>query len=134
MTSLSDGLGPQKHPNSGRTRVESGPAGPHRPTTRRGSAIAQPSVPRAQAGDVDVLIRAEMGPWVSHGRAAPGALRACVILSDSTPANAVNFSARASAEYVCVATYGARSAKRIEQLRGSERKDVRAGDEPALVC
>src|SRR5437660_1586663 len=51
MTSLSAGLGPQKHPNSGRTRVESGPAGPHRPTTRRGSAIAQPSVPRAQAGD-----------------------------------------------------------------------------------
>src|SRR5947209_20025495 len=41
MTSLSDGLGPQKHPNSGRTRVESGPAGPHRPTTRRGSAIGQ---------------------------------------------------------------------------------------------
>jgi len=39
MTSLSDGLGPQKHPNSGRTRVESGPAGTHRPTTRRGSAI-----------------------------------------------------------------------------------------------
>src|SRR5437867_3988457 len=51
MTSLSDGLGPQKDPNSGRTRVQSGPAGPHRPTTRRGSAIAQPSVPRAQAGD-----------------------------------------------------------------------------------
>src|SRR2546422_7344325 len=51
MTSLSDGLGPQKDPNSGRTRVESGPAGTHRPTTRRGSAIAQPSVPRAQAGD-----------------------------------------------------------------------------------
>src|SRR5437899_1085447 len=47
----------------------------------------------------------DRGPWVSHGRAAPGALRACVILSDSTPANAVNFSARASAEYVCVATY-----------------------------
>src|SRR5216117_4176892 len=45
MTSLSDGLGPQKDPNSGRTRVESGPAGTHRPTTRRGSAIAQPSVP-----------------------------------------------------------------------------------------
>src|SRR5437870_4342428 len=39
MTSLSDGLGPQKDPNSGRTRVESGPAGTHRPTTRRGSAI-----------------------------------------------------------------------------------------------
>src|SRR2546421_290049 len=38
MTSLSDGLGPQKDPNSGRTRVESGPAGTHRPTTRRGSA------------------------------------------------------------------------------------------------
>ncbi len=32
MTSLSDGLGPQKDPNSGRTRVESGPAGTHRPT------------------------------------------------------------------------------------------------------
>ena len=47
MTSLSDGLGPQKDPNSGRTRVESGPAGTHRPTTRRGSGIAQPSVPRA---------------------------------------------------------------------------------------
>ena len=31
------------------SRVESGPAGTHRPTTRRGSAIAQPSVPRAQA-------------------------------------------------------------------------------------
>src|SRR5205809_646722 len=46
MTSLSDGLGPQKDPNSGRTRVESGPAGTHRPTTRRGSGIAQPSVPR----------------------------------------------------------------------------------------
>src|SRR5438445_4741368 len=41
MTSLSDGLGPQKEPNSGRTRVESGPAGTHRPTTRRGSAIGQ---------------------------------------------------------------------------------------------
>src|SRR6058998_3215028 len=51
MTSLSDGLGPQKDPNSGRTRVQSGPAGTHRPTTRRGSGIAQPSVPRAQAGD-----------------------------------------------------------------------------------
>src|SRR5438445_3843743 len=51
MTSRSDGLGPQKDPNSGRTRAESGPAGTHRPTTRRGSAIAQPSVPRAQAGD-----------------------------------------------------------------------------------
>ena len=38
---LSDGLGPQKDPNSGRTRVQSGPAGPHRPTTRRGSAIVQ---------------------------------------------------------------------------------------------
>src|SRR6266516_3475919 len=48
MTSLSDGLGPQKDPNSGRTRVESGPAGTHRPTTRRGSGIAQPSVPRAR--------------------------------------------------------------------------------------
>ncbi len=41
MTSLSDGLGPQKDPNSGRTRVQSGPAGTHRPTTRRGSAIVQ---------------------------------------------------------------------------------------------
>src|SRR6266446_281902 len=49
MTSRSDGLGPQKDPNSGRTRVESGPAGTHRPTTRRGSGIAQPSVPRARA-------------------------------------------------------------------------------------
>src|SRR5947207_782607 len=39
MTSLSDGLGPQKDPNSGRTRVESGPAGTHRPTTRRGSPL-----------------------------------------------------------------------------------------------
>jgi len=28
--------------NSGRTRVESGPAGTHRPTTRRGSAIGAP--------------------------------------------------------------------------------------------
>ena len=36
-----NGLGPQKDPNSGRTRVESGPAGTHRPTTRRGSAIVQ---------------------------------------------------------------------------------------------
>ena len=56
MTSLSDGLGPQKDPNSGRTRVESGPAGTHRPTTRRGSAIVGPAGPgrrrRAQAGDV----------------------------------------------------------------------------------
>src|SRR5439155_4176011 len=42
MTSRSDGLGPQKDPNSGRTRVQSGPAGTHRPTTRRGSAIAPP--------------------------------------------------------------------------------------------
>src|SRR5256885_9064932 len=48
LTSRSDGLGPQKDPNSGRTRVESGPAGTHRPTTRRGSGIAQPSVPRAR--------------------------------------------------------------------------------------
>src|SRR2546425_3942889 len=40
MTSLSDGLGPQKPPNSGRTRVESGPAGTHRPTTRRGGQRA----------------------------------------------------------------------------------------------
>src|SRR2546427_155619 len=51
MTSLSDGLGPQKDPNSGRTRVESGPAGPHRPTTRRGSGIAQPSAIAIDAGE-----------------------------------------------------------------------------------
>src|SRR2546427_13086874 len=58
MTSLSDGLGPQKDPNSGRTRVESGPAGTHRPTTRRGSGIptrrrrSRPvGQPAPQAGD-----------------------------------------------------------------------------------
>ena len=48
MTSLSDGLGPQKDPNSGRTRVESGPAGTHRPTTRRGSAIGASGGPRPE--------------------------------------------------------------------------------------
>src|SRR5207249_2538271 len=48
MTSLSDGLGPQKDPNSGRTRVESGPAGTHRPTTRRGSAIGASRGPRPE--------------------------------------------------------------------------------------
>ena len=36
--------------------------------------------------------------------------RSCVILSDSTSAKGVNFSARASAEYVCVA--GDHAAKR----------------------
>src|SRR5712691_10912248 len=60
MTSLSDGLGPQKDPNSGRTRVESGPAGTHRPTTRRGSAIG-PAGPVAQSahrieGEADPLL------------------------------------------------------------------------------
>src|SRR6266446_6052004 len=60
MTSLSDGLGPQKDPNSGRTRVESGPAGTHRPTTRRGSGIAQPSVPRARCPEC--LARRGCGP------------------------------------------------------------------------
>src|SRR5207244_2024803 len=60
MTSPSDGLGPQKDPNSGRTRVESGPAGTHRPTTRRGSAIAQPSVPRARCPEC--LARRGCGP------------------------------------------------------------------------
>src|SRR5205809_801234 len=48
MTSLSDGLGPQKDPNSGRTRVESGPAGTHRPTTRRRSAIGASRGPRPE--------------------------------------------------------------------------------------
>ena len=60
MTSLSDGLGPQKDPNSGRTRVQSGPAGTHRPTTRRGSGIAQPSVPRARCPEC--LARRGCGP------------------------------------------------------------------------
>src|SRR5437667_949668 len=60
MTSLSDGLGPQKDPNSGRTRVESGPAGTHRPTTRRGSGIAHPSVPRARCPEC--LARRGCGP------------------------------------------------------------------------
>src|SRR5438876_202465 len=60
MTSRSDGLGPQKDPNSGRTRVESGPAGTHRPTTRRGSGIAQPSVPRARCPEC--LARRGCGP------------------------------------------------------------------------
>src|SRR5206468_4276405 len=74
MTSLSDGLGPQKDPNSGRTRVESGPAGTHRPTTRRGSAIGAsrgvPRARRAQAGDVDV------GPSPSTpGTSTPGRRR-----------------------------------------------------------
>src|SRR2546427_12066243 len=45
MTSLSDGLGPQNDPNSGRTRVESGPAGTHRPTTRREIGRAHVSTP-----------------------------------------------------------------------------------------
>src|SRR5207245_9408200 len=35
MTSLSDGLGPQKDPNSARTRVQSGRAGTHSPTPGR---------------------------------------------------------------------------------------------------
>ena len=48
MTSLSDGLGPQKDPNSGRTRVESGPAGTHGPTTRRRSAIGASRGPRPE--------------------------------------------------------------------------------------
>ena len=83
MTSLSDGLGPQKDPNSGRTRVESGPAGTHRPTTRRGSGIAQPSVPRAQAaarGSAYVVSlprvpgapRVRAGPSHRHARRAAG--------------------------------------------------------------
>src|SRR2546430_7602699 len=64
MTSLSDGLGPQKDPNSGRTRVESGPAGTHRPTTRRGSGGA----PRVRAGPSHRHARraaGDRGPWVS---------------------------------------------------------------------
>src|SRR5213596_2818140 len=77
MTSLSDGLGPQKDPNSGRTRVESGPAGTHRPTTRRGSGIAQPpagslprvpGAPRVRAGPSHRHARraaGDRGPWVS---------------------------------------------------------------------
>src|SRR3989475_708654 len=84
MTSLSDGLGPQNDPNSGRTRVESGPAGTHRPTTRRGSGIAQPSVPRARCPEClarrgcgparaivtpdappAIAARGDRGPWVS---------------------------------------------------------------------
>src|SRR5437879_9384928 len=83
MTSLSDGPGPQKDPNSGRTRVESGPAGTHRPTTRRGSGIAQPSVPRAQAaarGSAYVVSlprvpgapRVRAGPSHRHARRAAG--------------------------------------------------------------
>src|SRR5207249_1123651 len=74
---LSDGLGPQKDPNSGRTRVESGPAGTHRPTTRRGSGIAQPpagslprvpGAPRVRAGPSHRHARraaGDRGPWVS---------------------------------------------------------------------
>ena len=42
MTSRSDGLGPQKDPNSGRTRVESGPAGTHRPSHRAPAQRADP--------------------------------------------------------------------------------------------
>src|SRR5216117_1876832 len=40
--------------------VESGPAGTHRPTTRRGSGIAQPSVPRARCPEC--LARRGCGP------------------------------------------------------------------------
>ena len=47
MTSRSDGLGPQKDPNSGRARVESGPAGTHRHQER----LSHRSFPRAEAGD-----------------------------------------------------------------------------------
>src|SRR5216110_894866 len=77
MTSLSDGLGPQKDPNSGRTRVESGPAGPHRPTTRRGSGIAQPSVPRARCPECLARrgcgpARAIVTPDARHARRAAG--------------------------------------------------------------
>src|SRR5213593_632628 len=43
MTSLSDGLGPQKDPNSGRTRVESGPSRHSRWTPRRRRPIVKPS-------------------------------------------------------------------------------------------
>src|SRR2546427_12097283 len=78
MTSLSDGLGPQKDPNSGRTRVESGPAGTHRPTTRRGSGIptrrrrSRPvGQPAPQAGDGGP--RPE--PSASGHRLDPGATR-----------------------------------------------------------
>src|SRR5439155_1194558 len=75
MTSLSDGLGPQKDPNSGRTRVESGPAGTHRPTTRRGSGIAQPSVPRARCPECLArrgAPRVRAGPSHRHARIAAG--------------------------------------------------------------
>src|SRR5438034_4873329 len=68
MTSRSDGLGPQKDPNSGRTRVESGPAGTHRPTTRRGSPIASTAQPRVRAGPSHRHARraaGDRGPWVS---------------------------------------------------------------------
>src|SRR5438876_4901621 len=81
MTSLSDGLGPQKDPNSGRTRVESGPAGTHRPTTRRGSGIAQPSVPRAGCpecparrgcGPARAIVTPDAPPAIAaHGSACP---------------------------------------------------------------
>src|SRR5438552_934692 len=77
MTSLSDGRGPQKDPTSGRTGVESGPAGTHSPTTRRGSGIAQPSVPRARcpAGSlprVPGAPRVRAGPSHRHARRAAG--------------------------------------------------------------
>src|SRR5256885_11511155 len=41
LTSRSDGLGPQKDPNSGRTRVESGPAGARKTTRLNSSRLAQ---------------------------------------------------------------------------------------------
>src|SRR5213594_56183 len=69
MTSRSDGLGPQKDPNSGRTRVESGPAGTHRPTTRRGSGIAQPSVPRARCPECLARRQTEVVERHRHQRA-----------------------------------------------------------------
>src|SRR2546428_13134349 len=53
MTSLSDGLGPQKDPNSARTRVQSGPAGTHRPTPGRRRPIvrADPLLVVTDGGD-----------------------------------------------------------------------------------
>jgi len=58
-----------------------------------------------------------------------------VILSDSTPANAVNFSARASAEYVCVATYwcAKREEDRAVARKWAERREGRWWTGPRLL-
>ena len=95
MTSLSDGLGPQKDPNSGRTRVQSGPAGTHRPTPGRRRPIvsrrrvaaqsAWPRVPGAPRGRVAAQSAWPRVPGDGSGRPAPSARHARRAAGDRGP-------------------------------------------------